>query len=218
MRRVANPLYGLLAVLSAPLACGACFSILFVVFIGGTIPQLPIWVQAKAVAWMLGSATGTEAQTGYMAATVGVGWDGYMGPGEFPTGIPFDSSPLLGCLFQDPNYTDHGGVDFPVDLGIPVNTTMAGKVVWAVENGMWGNLVVIENNGVQTYYAHLQSISVTEGEIVEAGDFLGEVGSTGNSTGPHLHYGIKQQTATGQVWLNPSNHFNGADTIKVPCQ
>ena len=95
---------------------------------------------------------------------------------------------------------------------------MAGKVVWAGENGLWGNLVVVENNGVQTYYAHLQSISVTEGEIVEAGDLLGESGSTGNSTGPHLHYGIKQKTETGQVWLNPIYYFDGADFIKVPCQ
>ncbi len=220
MKRAAHPLYGLLAVLSAPLACGTCFTVLFVVFIGGAVVQLPLWAQAKAIAWMLGSATGTEFQDGrdYAAATIGVGWDGYAGPGEFPSGVPFDEIPMLGCLFQDANYPSHGGVDFPAGLGDVVLTTMAGKVVWAEENGVWGNLVVIENHGIQTYYAHLQSIAVFEGEIVEAGTVLGEAGSTGNSTGPHLHYGIKQKTETGQVWLNPINSFDGAETIKVECK
>jgi len=220
VRRAVNPLYGLLAVLSGPLACGTCFTVLFVVFIGGTVAQLPLWAQAKAITWMLGTATGTEYQDdqGYVAATVGVGWDGYAGPSEFPAGLPLTGIPMLGCLFQDPNYTDHGGVDFPADLGDMVQSSMAGKVVWAKENGLWGNLVVVENNGVQTYYAHLQTIAVTEGEIVSAGDILGEAGSTGNSTGPHLHYGIKQLTETGQVWLNPLSYFDGADYIKVECK
>jgi len=220
VRRVANPLYGLLAVLSAPLACGTCFTVLFVIFIGGTIAQLPLWAQAKAIAWMLGPATGTEFQEdyGYAAATVGVGWDGFSGPGDFPSGVPFEGVPMLGCLFQDPNYINHGGIDFPTSLGDPVQATMTGKVVWAAENGMWGNLVVIENNGVQTYYAHLQLIAVVEGDIVEAGTMLGESGSTGNSTGPHLHYGIKQKTESGQVWLNPIHYFDGAETIKVECK
>ena len=211
-----NALTGLLAVLGAPLACGLCFALLLVVFIGGTIPQLPAWAQDDAVAWMLGSAT--EGPGGHTAAGIGVGWDGYAGPGSAPSGVPFADTPFLGCLMHDPNYPSHTGVDFPVSEGVAVLTTMAGKVVWADYNGPWGYLVVIENNGIQTYYAHLRQINVTEGQILALGDSVGESGTTGKSTGPHLHYGIKQKTETWQVWLNPIDFFAGAAYTKVVCK
>ena len=61
-------------------------------------------------------------------------------------------------------------------------------------------------------------INVTEGQIVAQGDSVGESGTTGNSTGPQLHYGIKQKTETGQVWLNPIDFFDGATYTKVVCK
>ena len=94
---------------------------------------------------------------------------------------------------------------------------MAGKVVWAAANGPWGNLVVVENNGHQTYYAHLNSFSVVKGEIVSRGTQIGKEGSTGNSTGPHLHYGIKVKLKQGAYWDDPINYFDGAGYVKVPC-
>ena len=78
------------------------------------------------------------------------------------------------------------GVDFPVNEGTPVHTTMAGKVVWAGPNGPWGNLVVVENNGYQVWFAHLSVISVSVGDILEYGDVVGLSGNTGNSTGYRL--------------------------------
>ncbi len=90
-------------------------------------------------------------------------------------------------------------------------------MVWAGENGPWGNLVVVENNGYQVYLAHLETVAVSEGQLLQHGDSVGEVGSTGNSTGPHLHYGIKQRTETGQLWLNPVDFFDNADYIQVGC-
>ena len=119
---------------------------------------------------------------------------------------------------HDPNYPSHTGVDFPVVEGVAVLTTMAGKVVWADYNGPWGYLVVVENNGIQTYYAHLRQITVAEGQILTLGDSVGESGTTGNSTGPHLHYGIKQKTETGYVWLNPIDFFDGSAYTKVVCK
>jgi murein DD-endopeptidase MepM/ murein hydrolase activator NlpD len=95
---------------------------------------------------------------------------------------------------------------------------MAGRVVWADSNGPWGNLVVVENNGFQIYLAHLETIAVTQGQIIRSGDTVGQVGSTGNSTGPHLHYGIKRQTDGGQVWLDPAAFFEGAEYLKVVCR
>jgi hypothetical protein len=180
-----------------------------------TRTQLPFG-QAEVAEWMLGS--GSEGPGGYSsAAGVGVGWDGYSGPGSDPSGLPFDFKAPLNCLFHDPNYMDHCGVDFPVAEGTTVLTTMNGKVVWAGENGPWGNLVVVENNGFQTYYAHLSQISVAEGQVLARGESVGLSGTTGNSTGPHLHYGIKKKTETGQVWLDPIDFFAGAEYTKVPC-
>ena len=87
---------------------------------------------------------------------------------------------------------------------------MAGRVVWAGPNGPWGNLVVVENGSYQIWFAHLSQVDVFTGEILDYGDVVGLVGSTGNSTGPHLHYGIKQRTEDGgQVWLDPLGYFGG---------
>ncbi len=91
-------------------------------------------------------------------------------------------------------------------------------MVWAGLNGPWGNLVVVENDGYQIYLAHLDMIAVTQGQILRYGDSVGEVGSTGNSTGPHLHYGIKMRTAGGQVWLDPVAFFDDADYLMVLCR
>jgi len=215
--------YSLLAALGLPLLCGVFFVILFVTLVGLTIPQLPSWAQEDATEWMLGTPQPVGSETGdngSSPAGVGVGWDGYMDPVDpnAPRGLPLRDTVYLGCLFHDPNYTHHTGVDFPATLGTPVDTTMAGKVVWAGENGPWGNLVVVENNGYQVYLAHLETINVTEGQILQSGETVGEVGSSGNSTGPHLHYGIKQRTAGGQVWLNPVGFLGEADYVKVECQ
>jgi murein DD-endopeptidase MepM/ murein hydrolase activator NlpD len=216
-------IYALLASLSLPLICGVLFVVLFVTFVGLAIPQLPSWAQGDATEWLLGTPqpVGSEpSDNGSSPAGVGVGWDGYVDPIDpnDPRGLPLRDPVYLGCLFHDANYTDHTGVDFPATQGTPVYTTVAGKVVWADENGPWGNLVVVENNGYQIYLAHLETISVSEGQILQYGETVGEVGSTGNSTGPHLHYGIKRRTEGGQVWLDPVAFFGGADYIKVVCR
>jgi murein DD-endopeptidase MepM/ murein hydrolase activator NlpD len=215
-------IYTLLAALSAPLVCGAFFVLFFVTLVGLTLPQLPSWAQGAVREWMLDTPqpAGSEiSDNGSASAGIGVGWDGYVGPGnpQAPRRLPVRGMVFLGCLFHDPNYLSHTGVDFPMSLGTPVYTTMAGKVVWAGPNGPWGNLVVIENNGYQIYLAHLESIAVTEDQILRYGDHVGDMGSTGNSTGPHLHYGIKRQIRGGQVWLDPVPFFGDAEYILVGC-
>jgi murein DD-endopeptidase MepM/ murein hydrolase activator NlpD len=215
--------YAFLAALGLHLLCGALFVILFVTLVGLAIPQLPSWAQDDATEWLLGTPQPVGSETsdnGSFPAGVGVGWDGYIDPIDpnAPRGLPLRAPVYLGCLFHDANYTDHTGVDFPASQGTPVYTTMAGKVVWAGLNGPWGNLIVVENNGYQIYLAHLETIAVTEGQILPYGETVGEVGSTGNSTGPHLHYGIKRQTDGGQVWLDPVVFFDDADYLEVVCR
>ena len=83
----------------------------------------------------------------------------------------------------------HPGVDLHAEEGTIVRATAAGKVVNAAYAGGYGNMVEIEHSeGVNTRYGHLSAILVSEGQMVTAGMPIGRVGSTGRSTGPHLHY------------------------------
>ena len=83
----------------------------------------------------------------------------------------------------------HAGIDFREDYGTPVHATAAGKVVSAGPSGGYGNMVEIDHgNGLSTRYGHMSAILVSEGDAVGAGGVIGKLGSTGRSTGPHLHY------------------------------
>ena len=83
----------------------------------------------------------------------------------------------------------HTGVDFRAEQGAPVRATGTGRIVTAEYSGGYGNLVEIDHGGgLTSRYAHLSSIEVDEGRTVEAGALVGRVGSTGRSTGAHLHY------------------------------
>jgi murein DD-endopeptidase MepM/ murein hydrolase activator NlpD len=198
------------------------FVVIFTVFVEIARHQLPFG-KDQVADWMLGTPqpVARELQdNGYVNAGVGIGWKDFIHPDDPspPSGIPFSHKPSLNCLFQDPDYKRHTGVDFPEGAGTPVYSTMAGLIVWSGKNGPWGNLVVVENNGYQTWYAHLKSRSVSNGEVISRGTKIGTVGTTGNSTGLHLHYGIKKRVGEdGANWMNPLGYFDGADYRKVPC-
>ena len=87
----------------------------------------------------------------------------------------------------------HKGIDIAKNLGESVNAALDGKVISAgYNNGGYGNLIVIEHqNNMKTYYAHLNEIYVNVGDMVKKDDIIGAVGSTGNSTGPHLHFELR---------------------------
>ena len=91
----------------------------------------------------------------------------------------------------------HTGVDFPADYGAPVMAAAGGRVAYAGwHGGGWGKLVTIAHgNGVRTMYAHLDEVAVAVGDRVEDGDVVGRVGSTGISTGPHLHFEVRVRGA-----------------------
>jgi murein DD-endopeptidase MepM/ murein hydrolase activator NlpD len=93
---------------------------------------------------------------------------------------------------MDPFYRSpamHTGLDFRGSTGEPVRATAAGKVVTAGWNGGYGKMVEIDHgNGLSTRYGHLSVIDVEEGQSVRVGQVVGKIGSTGRSTGPHLHY------------------------------
>ena len=99
--------------------------------------------------------------------------------------------PITGRITQD-FHPGHTGTDIAVPVGTPISTTLAGNVVFAGWNTQgYGKLVIVENGPYRTYYGHLSQIGVTVGDKVAAGSQLGLSGSTGNSTGPHLHYEVR---------------------------
>jgi len=85
----------------------------------------------------------------------------------------------------------HEGVDIRGEQGDRIRATAGGKVLQAFKNGSYGNYVKIDHgNGYQTVYAHMQNYLVKKGETVKQGQVIGQIGSSGRSTGPHLHYEI----------------------------
>ncbi|WP_028136662.1 M23 family metallopeptidase [Bradyrhizobium japonicum] len=106
-----------------------------------------------------------------------------IGEVEFTSGFGVRSDPFLGRPAM------HTGLDFRAASGDPVRVTANGKVVSAGWSGGYGRMVEVDHgNGLSTRYGHLSEINVKVGEIVKIGQVVGLVGSTGRSTGPHLHY------------------------------
>ena len=87
----------------------------------------------------------------------------------------------------------HTGIDYPAAAGTGVAAAGRGCVQSAgYDGGGYGNLVVIEHRaGMTSWYAHLDTIAVRPGQCLVAGNPIGTVGSTGNSTGPHLHFELR---------------------------
>jgi murein DD-endopeptidase MepM/ murein hydrolase activator NlpD len=86
----------------------------------------------------------------------------------------------------------HAGIDIAAPMGSPIRACRAGKVVIAGWQGGYGNAVVIDHGGgMGTLYGHQSSIAVAPGQVVTAGSVIGFVGSTGRSTGPHLHFEVR---------------------------
>jgi|GEM_PF-1316577 len=119
-----------------------------------------------------------------------VGADGrtlpYSGAGCAPSGLP-----IQGILTQR-YHAYHLGIDVGIPLGTPVLATHSGTVVYAAWSDVgYGYLAIIQNESFITYYAHNTSFNVNAGQQVGKGSVLAWSGSTGNSTGPHVHYEVR---------------------------
>jgi hypothetical protein len=87
----------------------------------------------------------------------------------------------------------HKGIDIAANFGVSINSVLDGTVTYAAFDEGYGNVIKIDNGGgTETIYGHCSKITVEKGVIVKLGDKIGEVGSTGNSTGPHLHFEVRQ--------------------------
>ena len=96
----------------------------------------------------------------------------------------------------------HTGLDITNSVGTPISAADNGYITYTGWQGGYGNFVIIDHgNGIVTRYAHCQSIKVSVGQNVAKGDIIATVGSTGNSTGPHLHF----EVLSGGSFVNPLN-------------
>ena len=102
--------------------------------------------------------------------------------------------------------SNHDGVDFSARAGTPVRAVASGRVRRANVNGGYGNYVEIEHpDGTVTGYAHLQGFNVKDGDVIARGQTIGAVGSTGTSTGPHLHLRVRRDGKS----IDPAELFRG---------
>lgn len=117
---------------------------------------------------------------------------------QMASGYGYRIDPIYGT----PKY--HEGMDFASPVGTPVYATGDGVVTEAGQHGAYGNLVEIDHGyNYVTRFAHLSKIKVHAGQHVKRGDLIGNVGSTGKSTGPHLHYEVRLKG----VAQNPVNYY-----------
>jgi murein DD-endopeptidase MepM/ murein hydrolase activator NlpD len=133
---------------------------------------------------------------------------------RFQTNVLPSGWPVSGRLMsgfgerQDPFSGEgayHTGVDISAPAGTPIKVSADGRVQYAGMYRGYGRLVIVNHgNGYETYYAHLSKISVTEGQELRQGEYLGNVGSSGHSTGSHLHYEVR----IGNSPVNPYRFLN----------
>ena len=115
---------------------------------------------------------------------------------------PFIGSPAM-----------HTGLDLHGKTGDPVRATASGKVTTAGWSGGYGRMVEIDHgNGLSTRYGHLSAIDVHVGQFVRTGQIIGKVGSTGRSTGPHLHYEtrVRGDAVDPQKFLRAGERLDGS--------
>jgi murein DD-endopeptidase MepM/ murein hydrolase activator NlpD len=107
----------------------------------------------------------------------------------------------------------HTGVDISAEFGTPVKATGDGVVIHANWNGGYGRCVIVDHgNGYQTWYAHLSRMDVVEGDEIRQGDVVGQVGTTGRSTGAHLHYEVRIRSTP----VNPYRFLAQSFGAKAP--
>jgi murein DD-endopeptidase MepM/ murein hydrolase activator NlpD len=129
-----------------------------------------------------------------------------------PVSGDIDESSPFGVRMDPFEAAMHTGIDFRGDTGDPIRATAAGTVTIAASSDGYGKMVEIDHgNGLVTRYGHLSEIDVAIGDTVRAGAIVGKLGSTGRSTGPHLHYEVrvKGEAVDPQKFLDAGGRLFG---------
>jgi murein DD-endopeptidase MepM/ murein hydrolase activator NlpD len=132
----------------------------------------------------------------------------------FPLTVPAPITSAFGWRIHPVSGTQrlHTGTDMGAPLGTPVVAALAGKVAIADFMGGYGLAAILRHNNdtQETLYGHMSELFVKPGDTVQQGEVIGLVGSTGVSTGPHLHFELRQQTEKGWAYLNPGRQLEFA--------
>jgi hypothetical protein len=141
-----------------------------------------------------------------------------------PSSPPVDGPIGSGFGFRTDPFTGrpalHTGLDFPADPGTPILAAAGGVVMSAGPHPQYGNLIEMDHgNGLVTRYAHTSRMLVKQGDLVKRGQKIGEVGNTGRSTGPHLHFevlveGVQQNPTKFLTSLNPASQKSNVASVK----
>lgn len=144
---------------------------------------------ARAAAAAAAAATAAQSSGGQGASdnwVQGTGQLGWPVSGEITSPYGYRVHPIWGTTIY------HSGIDIGVDEGTPVHAADGGVVVWSGWMGGYGYAVVIDHgNGLSTLYGHNSELAVDEGQSVAKGQVISYAGSTGNSTGPHVHFEVR---------------------------
>jgi murein DD-endopeptidase MepM/ murein hydrolase activator NlpD len=150
----------------------------------------------------------TIAPTGLAISNYGVNSDFI-----YPLATPAPMTSAFGWRIHPitGNRRFHSGQDLGAPTGTPIVAVAKGRVIVANWHGGYGKTVIIEHDGrLQTLYGHMAEIFVQEGQEIAQGTVIGQVGSTGNSTGPHLHFETKVPTAEGWMVVDPGQDLRYA--------
>ena len=133
-----------------------------------------------------------------------------------PTAMPIASSPKLSSTYgwrRHPFHAEpslHEGLDFAAPMGTPILAASGGFVRTAANQGGFGNLIEIDHGeGLVTRYAHAKVLLVKQGDLVRRGQMIARVGSTGLSTGPHLHFEVRRHDKP----LDPRVYLTGRPLV-----
>lgn len=179
----------------------------------------PIRLSSSGIGWSSGAAQVEAPYTppvGQAYSTVKAYYNrtvkpiGQVGNGDikllFPLSLPASITSLFGWRVHPitGNSRFHSGTDLGAPMGTPVLAALTGRVIMADFFGGYGLAVALEHGqgSQQTLYAHLSEVFVKPGEVIKQGNAIGRVGSTGNSTGPHLHFEFRQETTQGWVAMD----------------
>jgi murein DD-endopeptidase MepM/ murein hydrolase activator NlpD len=145
------------------------------------------------IVWQLPQYTGLRGSAAVGSGVCALPASGIRGYGWFDW--PTASRRISGWVFRDPRNPPHGGIDIGLRVGDPIYAADNGVVAYAGWNDWgYGYLIVLDHgNGYHTYYAHLSGIWVVCGQSVQKGAAIGAGGSTGRSSGPHLHFEIRYE-------------------------
>jgi murein DD-endopeptidase MepM/ murein hydrolase activator NlpD len=157
-------------------------------------PVKKLWVDEKFVTPPKSADERIRRESNLLLSIYDIYTPDWIGDGSFIIPSVGEAAPNFGekRYFNNKPRSSHSGVDISTPFGYPVKSSNSGRIVLACDLYFAGKTVIIDHGlGVFSLYCHFSKIIVKRGKMVAKGDIIGEIGSTGRVTGPHLHWGIK---------------------------